>query len=316
MRPPKLLLGALLSGVAIAGCSLLLSTEGLDDPNAVPSDTGADAGTEVDGGIDTGRDDGLDTADATVPDTSLADTGTSDAVDTNPEAEVAVDAGPEAAVDAIADSKGDGRFCNAVDATFCEDFDDDAALAARFTVIDTTLGTLTKTVTGPVVSAPGALSAQIGTGDAGYLTARAHKTFAGSVNGVEIDFDAYLEKRGTQPTPLTIRCNGGAAGPPSLYFQVLATDVQLLEEVPVGGGASFKYNSFSGAKTVADATWIHVRVMLDTKGRKATLEIDGLLLTTAALDASWVPSQTMVGVGQAGGTNTAFRIDNVVIRLK
>ena len=343
MRPAAVLVGALLSGIAIAGCSVILSTEGLNEPEGADSqaDTGADFGGDAqpdtardtsDGGADAAADlgdavqpdsvldasdSGIDAADVVVldapPDATL-DTPPDATVDTASDA--TSDAKPDAASDVMVDADaGDGRFCNAVDASFCEDFDDDAALAARFTVLDISGGVLAKSVTGPAVSAPGALSAQIGTG-AGYLTAMGFRTFAGAVAGVEVDFDAYLQKRGTEPTPLAIQCAGGAAGPPALYLQVLPLEVQVLEEIPVSGGTSFTYKATSGARTVPDGSWIHVRVVLDTKGRKATLEIDGLLLTTVSLDASWIPSQTMVGFGQAGGTGTSTFIDNVVIRLK
>lgn len=240
--------------------------------------------------------------------------------------DAAVDAGGDAtdAQDASdagdASTAPDGPFCAAhADASFCEDFDDDAvAFGARWS--GTTVsgdGSALGPTSSRFVSSPVSAAIHVSAADAGLAIARLEKAFPSTAQNVQLDFDVYLVAR---PTIANVDLVDITVG--ELEFSLLLEPGrdQGREEytAPDGGYQDLRWIA---ATPLPAGKWTHVTLSM-TLGASGTVTLayDSVAVRLGAWLSATAPAVPDLQMGlafeQAPRDAQDINVDNVVIEVK
>jgi hypothetical protein len=240
------------------------------------------------------------------------------------------DAGGEARADTgTAGDAGDagsgsgvGVRCTAVDAFFCEDFDEGAP-----GWLSTPKGGTVGVVEGGATSPPNALRATVMTTDAAVM-ASYYRTFTSKVGlrAATLTFDVDLESQGPKNAAIgqiSFRSAPSASPVYAVEVSAVATSFVLSENGPADGGA-VPVDTMPCGPTAPSGTWARVSLALDFDARTLTFTAPGAptcskkLLYAAAVVPSLAPTIELglPFVAAQGDATWAVREDSVVFDVR
>lgn len=225
---------------------------------------------------------------------------------------------PDAADEASFDAGG-GRFCRAIDAAFCEDFEGDSGFdteikspgcgEVRLALEAPSKGRFLTTIKGP---------------DAGGCTAAAYwidpltSVFKGSFRvALDVRLRAVALTTGVSLFAVHQRAPGGMSNP----IQARASTDERLSELSVKVGDASTSTAYPITPTASLGEWRHVVLEVD-RGVSITLQYrddEGALVERKAPwpDAGYPPPDHLsVGVRNETGVETTIDFDNIVVEAR
>jgi hypothetical protein len=216
---------------------------------------------------------------------------------------------------------GVGPFCSRVDATFCDDFEEDGSFSPPWTALNTQGdGSLTR-----AVQDSGCVLVALGEGDAApaaYLT----KAFTASASKIHYAFDLQVRSYATS-SGATANVNqfylplvdGGGIISGYVYLALSAASSRLVEQHhSVDAGFSAQISAFFTSPL--PGTWTHFDVMVDLVARSSSVAINGVDAGGIALSAIYQPGLATATAGvefeTVGSDQFSVFIDNTVVWLE
>ena len=244
-------------------------------------------------------------------------------------------------VTTLGDLAGDGgadvasgrtTFCESVDATFCEDFDEpDGDYVSRWTSSSVANSNTLALEQDAAISPPNALFAQVPYGVANQPAAL-WKDLASDVKSIEYAFDVRFEPYAVDAGSVSfaeIVVATADGGPPSTAFDfvMLANATHVQARVTYADGDAGLGDILLGSsnfKTFAAGKWYHVDETITLSGTATiNLVIDGQVILgnqmiKQATNGVGASAKFLVGIERTTGTTGpwAMEIDNVVVRAQ
>jgi hypothetical protein len=230
------------------------------------------------------------------------------------------DGGMDAATDAVVDAIT-SPFCAQVDATFCDDFEEDGSFLPHWTGLYTAAsGALTRTVLDS-----GCISVSVGAGDAASA-ADLNKAFLTSASKIHYAFDMQIAEYATASgatantsqvyLPLV---DGGGLLAGYVYLALSAASSRLVEQHHFADGG-FSTQISAVFNSPAPGTWCHVDVVVDLVALTSSVSIDGADAGSISLPPVYQPGQpiTYAGVNFETTNSDHFGmfLDNTVVWLE